>query len=890
MTIAAAAAQVGAQTLAFSECAGSWSRTELDRRIDGLIEQMTPAERISQLQDRAVGIPRLGIPAYNWWNEGLHGMARNGVATVFPQAIGLAATFDPDLLEAVGGVVSTEARASFNPHQNADSLRYAGLTIWSPNINIFRDPRWGRGQETYGEDPYLTGLLGSHFVKGVQGEPGDGPASFYRKADATPKHFAVHSGPESIRDGFDARVSEHDLADTYTPAFRALAGSEGARSAALMCSYNRINGVPACANPLLQERLRDGWGFGGYVVSDCDAVGNITEYHHFTPDAAHGAAAALKAGTDLDCGTTYAHLQEALDQKLVTLAEIDRSLHRLLLERLRLGMLQPASCSPWSGIGPDQVDSAASRALAARAAEESMVLLRNEKDVLPMDLAGKRIAVIGPTADLLEVVEANYHGTVRHPETLVEGFARGLNALPRRAEVQYAQGSALAEGVLSPVPPTALRTGPGADAAGGLTGEYFANSDLTGTPFQKRLDGLIDFDLNRAAPVDGLTGEYSVRWSGWLKPPAAGQYRLKVTIERCWDCRKHDRYRLLVDGATVAEDDGLGEKRPEPIRFDWTDTKAHAVQLEFEHTGDDEGIRLDWEAPAEAQLKEALETAKKADVVVAMVGLSPDLEGEALKIQVPGFDGGDRVTLGLPEPQKRLLAELGKLGKPMILVLSSGSAVALGDEARGAAAIVQSWYPGEAGGVVLARLISGAVNPSGRLPVTVYRSGAELPGADLPAFTDYSMAHRTYRYFDGPVEFPFGFGLSYTRFAYGEPKVSSLKMDGGHGLEVRATVKNAGLRDGDEVAQLYLIPPPGSGGPRLTLQGVERLHLKAGETGEARFVLHPRQLSLVSADGKRAILPGHYRLFVGGAQPQDLKAAGVEFDVKVDAAVQALEP
>jgi len=855
-----------AQQTALPVCAGTLDHAELDAKIDALIGQMTPAERIGELQDRAAGVPRLKIPAYNWWNEGLHGAARNGFATVFPQAIGMAATWDAALVGEEAAVISTEARAKFNPHQNADSPRYAGLTVWSPNINIFRDPRWGRGQETYGEDPYLTGLLGAQFVHGIQGDAAGG--TFYRKADATPKHFAVHSGPESTRDAFDARASEHDLADTYTPAFRALTGKDGARSAAIMCSYNRINGVPACANSLLQDRLRDGWGFGGYVVSDCDAVGNITGYHHYTADDAHGAAAALKAGTDLDCGRTYAHLSEALDQKLVTLDDIDRSLHRLIFERLRLGMLQPASCSPYAKIGPEDVDTAADRKLALQAAEESMVLLKNEGNALPL-AAGKRIAVIGPTADLLQAIEANYHGTAHHPQTILDGLKSGL-----AAEIVYAQGSMLAEGFAGPVSRGALRTAARADAAEGLKAEYFSNTELSGAPLATRIDPTIDFDLDRAVPADGLPAGYSVRWTGFLKPPAPGEYKLRVAIERCWDCTAHDGYRLLIDGKVAVEDDGRRGNLP-AVTFNWADGKPHEVTLEFRHTGEDEGIQLQWEAPAEAQLAEAAAAAKDADVVLAVVGLSPDLEGEAMPVKISGFDGGDRVTLGLPAPQKRLLAELAEIGKPTVLVVTSGSAVALGDDAQGAQAVVEAWYPGEEGGHALAELLSGRVNPSGRLPVTIYRSEA-----DLPDFSDYSMAHRTYRYFDGPVDYPFGYGLSYTKFAYAAPKLSAATVKDGDSLKVTATVKNAGSREGDEVAELYLIPPAGSGGPRLTLQGVERLHLKAGESGEVKFVLTTRQLSLVDADGKRALRGGKYRIYVGGAQPADLATAGTEVAIR----------
>ena len=882
------------QSPPFSVCVGTLTATELDRRIDGLIAQMTPPERIAQLQDRAPAIPRLGVPAYNWWNEGLHGIARNGYATVFPQAIGLAATFDPALLDQVGEVVGTEARAKFNPHQGADSMRYAGLTIWSPNINIFRDPRWGRGQETYGEDPYLTGLLARSFVHGIQGPEMRGPetrgpktlglAGFYLRADATPKHFAVHSGPESERDGFNAKVSAHDLADTYLPAFAAVTGPGNA--AAIMCSYNAINGAPACANSaLLDERVRKRWGFSGYVVSDCDAVGEITDYLHFTPDEAHGAAAALKAGVDLDCGRTYDHLNEALNEHLIDEQDLNRALHRLLLARLRLGMLQPASCSPYATIGAQAVDTPASRALALRAAEESMVLLKNEGGLLPCNFAGKRVAVAGPTGDLLEEIEANYHGTARNPETLFEGLRDGLPAGARLtyARLTYAQGSALAEGVAVPVARTALHTG----AEEGLRGEYFNNPALEGAPMLTRTDRRIDFDFDRVNPVlapvlaapaagldGGLDGAYSIRWAGTLKPPAAGRYRLQVSIDRCFDCKGHDGYRLWVDGNKLLDDDGSGEKRPNAVTLDWKNAEAHPIRLELLHTGEDQGIHLLWEAPAEAQLAEALTEAGQADVIVATVGLSPSLEGEALGIKVPDFFGGDRQTLELPEPQRKLLAALAGLHKPMIVALSSGSAVNPGVEAEGAGAIMETWYTGQAGGEALAHLLSGTANPSGRLPVTVYRSVK-----DLPEFTDYSMARRTYRYYDGAVVYGFGFGLSYTQFAYAAPELSAPRLEAGQSLRVTATVKNVGRREGDEVAELYLIPPAVAGAPRLSLQGVRRVRLRPGESKRLEFLLSPRQMSLVDPEGKRAVRAGIYRVYAGGAQPADIDQAGAAFEI-----------
>jgi beta-glucosidase len=850
---------IAQQVPPLQECAGSLTSVKLDLQIDELIARMTPEERIAQLQDQAPAIQRLGIPAYNWWNEGLHGIARNGYATVFPQAIGLAATFDPALLEQVGVVVGTEARAKFNPHQDADSARYAGLTIWSPNINIFRDPRWGRGQETYGEDPFLTGLLAGGFIRGIQG-----PEGFYRRANATPKHFAAHSGPESLRDGFNAQVSEHDLNDTYLAAFRSVTNQ--AHAEAIMCSYNAIDGTPACANAgLIDERVRKQWGFTGYVVSDCDAVGEITEYLHFTPDHAHGAAAALKAGVDLDCGRTYNHLNQALGEQLITEQDVKRSLHRLLMARFRLGMLQPGSCSPYAAITEEAVNTPEDRALALRAAEESMVLLKNERNLLPLNFAGKRVAVIGPAGDSLEELEANYHGTIRDPKTLFEGLR---NALPSSASAVYAQGSSLAEGVAVPVARTALRTG----EEEGLQGEYFGNSALEGKPQLTRIDRRIDFDLDRVEPAPGIGGAYSIRWTGELKPPAAGKYRLQVGIDRCFDCKGHDGYRLWVDGTKLLDDDGSGAKRPDAITLEWKNKQAHAIRLELLHTGEDEGIHLKWEAPAEAQLAEALATARSADVIVATVGLSPSLEGEALGIKVPGFFGGDRETLDLPQPQRKLLAALATLHKPMVVALSSGSAVVLGEEAKAAQAVMEIWYPGEAGGEALAKILSGAVSPSGRLPVTVYRSIK-----DLPEFTDYSMAHRTYRYYDGPVAYPFGFGLSYTQFAYSRPVLSTPRLAAGQTLRVSATVKNVGQREGDEVVELYLIPPAVAGAPKLSLQGTQRIHLRAAQSKQVEFLLQPRQMSLVDAKGQRSLRPGSYKVLIGGAQPG--KQTGVTFEI-----------
>lgn len=863
------------------QCAGKQTPAQVDELIDKLIAQMTPEERIAQLQDRAPAIPRLKIPAYNWWNEGLHGIARNGYATVFPQAIGLAASADQELLESVGKVVSTEARAKFNPHRDDDSPRYGGLTIWSPNINIFRDPRWGRGQETYGEDPFLTATLASAFIRGIQGDRG----RFYLRADATPKHFAVHSGPEALRDGFNAIVSEHDLKDTYLAAFRYVTG-EG-RGSAVMCSYNAINGIPACANSqLLNKMMRTQWGFNGYIVSDCDAVDEITDYLHYAVDAAHGAAAALRTGVDLNCGSTYRHLNEALQEGLIDQGEINRSLHRLLLARVRLGMLAPQQCSPYNKIAADAIDTVSDRALARRAAQESMVLLENQKlpdgkPLLPLDPRGKTIAVIGPSADPLSVIEANYHGTAKHATTLLEGLKRGL---PTSTKLLYAQGANLASGATVPIPRTAFLDG-------GLQGRYYNNGSLDGTPALVRKEARIDFDFDHVSPLHSQNGPvssaklhpYSVRWAGLLRPYGPGQYRIRVAIDRCFDCKGHDGYRLWIDGKLALEDNGIrrnGEPQPtDSVVLQWPEVATHRVCLEYFHLGEDQGVHLEWEPPAEVLRAEALQIARRADVILALVGISPELEGEALSIEISGFAGGDRTDLRLPETQRNLLLALAGLHKPIVLGLTSGSPIATADvrrEMHAPLALLQLWYPGEEGGAALGDILTGTVSPAGRLPVTVYRSVD-----DLPLFTDYSMAHRTYRYLSTGVhpEYDFGFGLSYSRFEYGAPILAHHALHAGDPLQVEVGVRNVGEREADEVVELYLTPPQDGTAPRIELQGFKRIHLNAGELKHVGFQISPRQMCGTATDGSQWIHPGNYRIHVGGAQPENPSLGGAAVEI-----------
>ncbi len=827
-----------------------------EARASDLVRRMTLEEKVSQMQDVAPAIPRLGVPAYNWWNEALHGVARNGIATNFPQSIGLAATWDTGLMRRIADVIAVEGRAKYNEAiRNGDHSRFAGLTFWSPNINIFRDPRWGRGMETFGEDPFLTGRMGVQFVEGLQG---DNPK--YLELAATPKHFAVHSGPEPLRHGFNVDVTPHDLEDTYLPAFRAAIVEAHADS--IMCAYNAIDGAPACANAmLLQQHLRADWGFNGYVVSDCDAIADIVHGHHFAASQEQGDAEAVKAGTDLDCGTAYKALTQAVAEHLLGEDEIDAAVTRLFTARMRLGMFDPPAAVPFNAIPYSEVDSAAHRALALEAARESMVLLKNREGALPLGPSVRKLAVVGPTADLLESIEGNYNGVASHPVSPLEGMRKEFGS----GNILYAPGSILADGTPAPIPSAYLRTDASLKTEG-LKGEYFDNLQLEGAPKLERVDARINFDWNRVAPApDFATTAFSVRWTGELLPPAPGDYVLDVRGPRAFMAAgtgagaQSDRIRLYIDDRLAMD----SHSNPANAKLHFADTHPHAIRIEYVHTPNDRMVDLEWTPPTDSLLAEAVQAAKTSDAVVAFVGLSPNLEGEEMNVHVDGFDGGDRTSIALPAAQERLLEAVGATGKPLIVVLVAGSAVATPWANEHADALLAAWYPGEEGGDAIAETLKGTNNPAGRLPVTFYRSVS-----DLPAFTDYSMSNRTYRYFKGPVEYPFGYGLSYTHFTYGAPEVSRAAIRAGEQVTVTAEVRNSGARDGDEVAELYIQPPQTAVSPRVELEGFERVHLRAGEARRVVFTLTPRQLSEVDEKGKRAVMPGDYAISVYGGQPE----------------------
>jgi beta-glucosidase len=649
-------------------------------RAHDLVGRMTLDEKASQLEDWATAIPRLGIPDYQTWNEALHGVANSGYATVFPQAIGMGATWDPALVQSMGNVISTEARGKYNQAQREGNHRiFFGLTFWSPNINIERDPRWGRGQETYGEDPFLTSRMGVAFVNGVQG--GD---LNHLRAVSTSKHFAVHSGPEPLRHGFNVDPTPRDLEETYLPAFRATVTEGHVQS--VMCAYNSIDDWPACTSKmLLKEHLRDAWGFKGFVVSDCAAIVDVSQGHKKAPDIMHAAALAVQAGTDLSCSTWapgFNTLADAVRQKLVSEDLITQAAERLYTARFQLGLFDPQGSSPLDRIPFSVVASAANRQTSLKAAEESIVLLKNS-GILPLKNAPGHIAVIGPTADLLPSILGNYVGTPLQPVTPLDGMMRHF----RSSTILYAQGSTLASGMSVPVPRTAF------GLSQGLKTEFFATPDWTGRPVATLTQPEVQADWENARPVPQLaTYNYSVRWSGSLTAPAPGHYVFSLELAGSFPYSPVENYRFILDGKVISEGSlrreadisRMGNFKAAPgasptappvenfsktpvIPVDFADTKPHDFRLEYSHTGDQAGggITLEWEAPAQAQLDEAVARAKEADVVVAFVGLSPQLEGEELPIKIDGFTGGDRTSLDLPAPQQKLLEAVAATGKPL---------------------------------------------------------------------------------------------------------------------------------------------------------------------------------------------------------------------------------
>lgn len=823
-----------------------------EARAADLVRRMTLEEKASQLVNHARAIPRLGVPAYDWWSEALHGVAVKGT-TDFPEPIGLAATFDTGGIHQMAQDIGIEGRIKHDEAmKKGHSTTFEGLDFWAPNVNIFRDPRWGRGQETYGEDPFLTGRMAVAYVTGMQG---DNP--HYYQAISTPKHYAVHSGPEPTRHIADVDVSKHDMEDTYFPAFRA-AVTEG-HAGSVMCAYNAINGEPACANQfLLQHTLRGAWKFGGYVVSDCGAVRDIFENHHYRPSQAEASAISLERGMDNECITfgevtghdDYQPYIDAVRKGYLPVSAVDRALIRLFTARMRLGMFDPPSMVPYEHIDPHELDSPGHRQLALRLAEESMVLLKND-GVLPLRSA-KRIALVGPLADQTDVLLGNYHGEPTHIVSVLEGMRAAFPG----AQITYVPGTQFLSTEFPDVPSFALS---------GLRAEIREGQNLesSGTVLESRADTAVKF-AQEELPASLKGKPFNIHWTGYLTAPETGDYRLGMKANGFSQVSLADQTVVYSFGGTH-----LGRVHLE---------KGVPVKLDATYAYKPDGApqaELIWARVNDAPDPAAVEAARNADVVVAVVGITSALEGEEMPVSEPGFQGGDRTTIDLPEPEEALVRAVASTGKPLVVVLMNGSALATRWEKEHANAILESWYSGEEGGNAIANTLSGRNNPAGRLPVTFYADTHQLPN-----FQDYSMKGRTYRYFTGTPLWPFGYGLSYTSFRYGDLNLPKAPIRAGEPLRASVTITNSGQVAGDEVAELYLSFPNVPGAPIRALRGFRRVHLAPGESETVAFDLKPRDLSMVDERGNIIVPAGKYSLSIGGGQPgSDLSTVSSAFTV-----------
>ena len=828
-----------------------------EERAAALVKQMTLEEKATQLVNQARAIPRLNVPAYDWWSESLHGVQTKGT-TEFPEPIGLAATFDTAAIHQMAIDISTEGRIKhmqFVKENGGYSKIFQGLDFWAPNINIFRDPRWGRGQETYGEDPFLTARMGVAFVTGMQG---DDPKYF--RVISTPKHYAVHSGPEPTRHNADVTVSKHDELDTYLPAFRA-AVTEG-KADSVMCAYNRINGEPACANEfLLEDQLRGKWGFKGYVVSDCGAVIDIFQGHHYKPTQPEASAISLKRGMDNECvdftftvkdDHDYRPYIDAVRGGFLKESEIDTAVTRLFVARIKLGMFDPPEMVPYTKIDEKELDSQEHRNLARKIANESMVLLKND-GVLPLKREATKIVIVGPLADQTKVLLGNYTGTPTHTVSILEG----MKAEFAGANITYVAGTQYLGHDAEPVPTSALST----DGKPGVKVSYskWDMSNINRPTEELPVASGIEPDINAGEtplpPEAEKVKPLAIRYEASLTAPESGDYNLGMTASGF--------FRVQLDGQNVTNAFGAqNETKLGRVHLE----AGKPAQLVITYTPGPTGersARLVWSKVDLKPQPGAIEAARNADVVVAVVGITSELEGEEMQVQEEGFKGGDRTSLDLPKPEQELIEALASTGKPLVLVLTNGSALAVNWAKDHANAILDAFYPGEEGGAAVAETLSGRNNPAGRLPVTFYTSVDQLP-----AFEDYGMKGRTYRYFQGKPLYPFGYGLSYTSFNYGGLKLPPKPIKAGDPLTADVTVTNTGKLAGDEVVQLYLSFPDVNGAPLRALRGFQRVHLEPGKSQAVHFELKQRDLSMVTEEGKPIIAEGRYKISIGGGQPE----------------------
>lgn len=821
-----------------------------------MLRRLTIEEKVGLMLDVSLPVERLGIKPYNWWNEALHGVARSGLATVFPQPIGLGATFDNQAVFEMFNAVSDEARAKHTDYVSRGEYgRYQGLTMWTPTINIFRDPRWGRGIETYGEDPYLTSLMGIAAVKGLQGPP----EGKYDKLHACAKHFAVHSGPEWNRHSFDAKdIEPRDLYETYLPAFKALVQEGGVKE--VMCAYNRFEGDPCCgSDDLLINILRGNWGFNGVVVADCGAIRDFygTNAHGTHPDAATASAAAVKSGTDLDCGSSYKALLESVEKGHITEEELDVSVRRLLLARFQLGEMDSPDEVEWTKIPYSVVASEEHDRLALELARKSMTLLLNKENTLPLKRGGLTVAVMGPNANDSVMQWGNYNGTPPHTVTILEGIRAALGETDRLIYEQGCDrvGTTLMQSAFS----QSFSNG-----ARGFSARYWNNMeregepDVTahvGTPFSFCTLGATVF-----APGVNLT-DFTATYTSVFTPEKSG--------EVVFDFYVNGTANLFIDNEQVRGVRANHGTRAMVHTLEVEAGRPYDIRIDFDYNRGDAELNFDFGFKEEIDIAKSIERVKEADVVLFVGGISPSLEGEEMGVNLPGFRGGDRTDIELPEVQRAFINALHEAGKRVVFINCSGSPIGLSAEVERCDAILQAWYPGQAGGTAVAEVLFGDYNPAGRLPVTFYRDVSQLPD-----FEEYSMAGRTYRYMTDDPLFPFGHGLSYTRFEYGTPRVENSDLPVGNPVRLNVLVTNRGERDGEEVVQVYLRKRGDESGPLKTLRAFQRVFIPAGEAKEVTFELTGDQLGWWNNHtGSVDVYAGDFDLLVGGSSEESRLSA-----------------
>ena len=832
----------------------SYKNTSLspEERADLLVKELTLEEKVQLMMDGSRPVERLDIKPYNWWNEALHGVARAGLATVFPQPIGMAASFSPETVYDVFTAVSDEARAKNTYYSFKDSReRYQGLTMWTPTVNIYRDPRWGRGIETYGEDPYLTSRMGVMVVKGLQG-PADGN---YDKLHACAKHFAVHSGPEWNRHSFNAEnIKPRDLYETYLPPFEALVKEGEVKE--VMCAYNRFEGEPCCgSNRLLMQILRDEWGFDGIVVSDCGAIADFynDRGHHTHPDAESASAAAVVSGTDLECGSSYKALVESVKKGLISEEKVNTSVRRLLKARFELGEMDDLEKVSWAKIPFSVVASAAHDSLALKIARKSMTLLMNKDNFLPLRRGGLTVAVMGPNANDSVMQWGNYNGMPPHTVTILDGVR---NLLGADDKLIYEQGCPWVERTLihSAFSQCKSVDGPG------FTARYWNNLTREGspvtttqvtTPFRFCTSGATVF-----APGVNLT-DFSATYNSVFTPVQSGEIVLEVYC--------YGNGRLRVNGEEVKSFSNKHGARKTTHAMKVQAGQSYDIELDFEYLRSDAQLNFDLGFKREVDIQKSVEQVKEADIVIFASGISPSLEGEEMGVNLPGFKKGDRTDIELPAVQRELIDALYRAGKKIVLVNCSGSPIGLEPETKKCEAILQAWYPGQQGGTAVAEVLFGDYNPAGRLPVTFYRNVSQLPD-----FEDYNMAGRTYRYMQDTPLFPFGYGLSYTTFSYDKVVLDKSEVTAGQTLKLTVPVTNTGKRDGEEVVQVYLKKQGDAEGPVKTLRAFKRVFIPAGQTTNIEFDLKDKELEWWDEQTNTVrVCSGTYDIMVGGSSEDE---------------------